>query len=180
MLMQVSGRPVLVLEGSVPMYRTLGPGASGDDVKQLKQALSRLGFYPGDTTAPTAGAASAVTRWYKSKGFPAEEPSADKQQLGVLEQAVLSAQQQLLAAKDPGGDSKDSDPKGDSDRIGGKGAPTARGTGTSQTGARGARGTGAEPAPTAAPGCSPAAAVGHGERGTQRLPGRLRDQGPRR
>jgi hypothetical protein len=131
-LMQVSGRPVLVLKGSVPMYRTLGPGTSGDDVKQLKQALSRLGFYPGGTTDTYgSGAASAVTRWYKSKGFPAEEPTvADKQQLGVLEQAVLSAQQQLLAAKEPGGsaggDSKDPDSK-DPDSKGSDGGAGAGG-----------------------------------------------------
>lgn len=103
-LMQVSGRPVLVLRGSVPMYRTLGPGASGDDVEQLERALARLGFNPGGTTGTYGQSdAAAVSRWYKSKGFRAEEPGfADKQQLGTLEAAVTTAQQALLDAQDPG------------------------------------------------------------------------------
>ncbi|MFC4508383.1 MULTISPECIES: peptidoglycan-binding protein [Streptomyces] len=104
-LMQVSGRPVLVLRGSVPMYRTLGPGTSGDDVKQLEQALARLGFNPGGATGQYGqGDAAAVSRWYKSKGYDAQEPSAaDKQQLGTLEAAVTTAQQGLLAAQNPSG-----------------------------------------------------------------------------
>ncbi|MFF3561352.1 peptidoglycan-binding protein [Streptomyces sp. NPDC002574] len=105
-LMQVSGRPVLVLRGSVPMYRTLGPGTSGDDVKQLQRALKRLGFSFGTVTGSYGQQdAAAVSRWYKSKGFRAEEPGiADKQQLGTLEAAVTTAQQAVLAATDPGGD----------------------------------------------------------------------------
>jgi hypothetical protein len=48
-----------------------------------------------------------VSRWYKSKGYRAMEPTvADKQQLGTLEAAVTTAQQALLAARNPddGGD----------------------------------------------------------------------------
>ncbi|MGW1779522.1 peptidoglycan-binding protein [Streptomyces sp. NPDC002143] len=109
-LMQVSGRPVLVLRGSVPMYRTLGPGTSGDDVKQLEQALTRLGFDPGGATGRYGQEdAAAVSRWYKSKGFVAQEPGvADKQQLGTLEAAVTTAQQSLLSARNPGDDTEGS------------------------------------------------------------------------
>ncbi|MFD7445908.1 Tat pathway signal protein [Streptomyces sp. NPDC059909] len=109
-LMQVSGRPVLVLRGSVPMYRTLGPGASGDDVKQLERALGRLGFNTGGSTGTYGqGDAAAVSRWYTSKGFHAQEPSfADRQQLGTLEAAVTTAQQALLAAQNSGSGSEDS------------------------------------------------------------------------
>uniref|UniRef100_A0AAU3GYS4 Peptidoglycan-binding protein n=1 Tax=Streptomyces sp. NBC_01401 TaxID=2903854 RepID=A0AAU3GYS4_9ACTN len=106
-LMQVSGRPVLVLRGTVPMYRTLGPGASGDDVKQLQRALTRLGFNPGSVNG-TYGQpdAAAVSRWYENKGYSAMEPTvADKQQLGTLEAAVTAAQQALLEAQSPGGGS---------------------------------------------------------------------------
>jgi hypothetical protein len=108
-LMQVSGRPVLVLRGSVPMYRTLGPGTSGDDVKQLEEGLARLGFAPGRATGKFGGGdATAVSRWYKSKGYQAEEPSgADKQQLGTLEAAVTTAQQGLLSAQHPGSGTED-------------------------------------------------------------------------
>ncbi|MFE4962273.1 peptidoglycan-binding protein [Streptomyces sp. NPDC056660] len=105
-LMQVSGRPVLVLRGPVPMYRTMGPGASGEDVKQLQQALTRLGFNPGSADGTYGQSdAAAVSRWYLSKGYRAMEPTvADKQQLGTLEAAVTTAQQALLAAQKPGGD----------------------------------------------------------------------------
>ncbi|MEV0277389.1 peptidoglycan-binding protein [Streptomyces sp. NPDC050610] len=106
-LMQVSGRPVLVLRGTVPMYRTLGPGASGEDVTQLQRALIRLGFNPGSAKGTYGQSdAAAVSRWYKSKGYRAMEPTvADKQQLGTLEAAVTNAQQALLAAREGGGGS---------------------------------------------------------------------------
>jgi hypothetical protein len=122
-LMQVSGRPVLVLRGSVPMYRTLGPGASGDDVKQLEQALTRLGFDPGGTTGTYGQSdAAAVSRWYRSKGFHAEEPGfADRQQLGTLEAAVTTAQQALLEAQNQGsGQGTDSKGSGGGTGTGGE------------------------------------------------------------
>jgi Putative peptidoglycan binding domain. len=103
-LMQVSGRPVMVLRGPVPMYRTIGPGSSGDDVRQLQNALNRLGFTTGGVTG-TYGqrTASAVSRWYRSKGYTAQEPTtADRQQLGQLESAVSDAQLALLTAQGSG------------------------------------------------------------------------------
>ena len=42
--LEVSGRPVFLLQGDLPVYRDLRPGSSGDDVLQLEQALQRLGF----------------------------------------------------------------------------------------------------------------------------------------
>ncbi|MFC9467718.1 peptidoglycan-binding protein [Streptomyces coelicoflavus] len=103
-LMQVSGRPVLVLSGPVPMYRTLGPGSSGDDVRQLQKALNRLGFSTGGVTGTYGqGTASAVGRWYRSKGYTAQEPtSADRQRQGDLETAVSDAQVALLTARGDG------------------------------------------------------------------------------
>ncbi|MBK3569652.1 peptidoglycan-binding protein [Streptomyces sp. MBT62] len=97
-LMTVNGRPVFALGGSVPMYRAMGPGSSGDDVTQLQKALQRLGFDPGSISGTYGqGTASAVAAWYKSKGYDAQEPStSDQQQLGSLEQAVSAAQEALL------------------------------------------------------------------------------------
>ncbi|MFF6993674.1 peptidoglycan-binding protein [Streptomyces sp. NPDC008313] len=109
-LMQVNGRPVLVLRGSIPMYRNIVPGSRGDDVRQLQKALNRLGFSTGGVTGTYGqGTASAVGRWYRSKGHTAQEPtSADRQKLGELETAVSDAQVALLTARgdgeqDPGG-----------------------------------------------------------------------------
>ncbi|WP_405817937.1 peptidoglycan-binding protein [Streptomyces sp. NBC_01390] len=103
-LMAVNGRPVLALSGSVPMYRALGPGASGDDVRQLQKALRRLGFDPGSISGNyRQGTAAAVTNWYTSKGYEAQKPSAeDQQQLGQLQQAVSSAQETLLTTNSTG------------------------------------------------------------------------------
>lgn len=97
-LMAVNGRPVLALQGAVPMYRAMIPGETGDDVKQLQKALRRLGFDPGGTTGTFGkGTATAVTNWYTHKGYQAQQPSSDEQQqLGQLQQAVSSAQQSLL------------------------------------------------------------------------------------
>jgi hypothetical protein len=98
-LMTVNGRPVFALSGAVPMYRAVGPGASGDDVKQLQRALRRLGFDPGSISGTfRQGTATAVTHWYAHKGYQAQQPSAaDEQQLGQLQQAVSEAQQALLS-----------------------------------------------------------------------------------
>ncbi|MDX2645035.1 peptidoglycan-binding domain-containing protein [Streptomyces sp. PA03-1a] len=106
-LMQVNGRPVFVLRGSVPMYRALGPSSSGDDVRQLQSALRRIGHDPGAVTGNyRQGTASAVTRWYQGKGFTPQQPGvADQQQLGDLEAAVTDAQLAVLAAQGGGADS---------------------------------------------------------------------------
>ncbi|MFF3606847.1 Tat pathway signal protein [Streptomyces sp. NPDC002463] len=100
-LMQVSGRPVFVLRGQVPMYRTLGPGASGDDVRQLQLALRRIGQDPGGAGGHYGqGTAGAVTRWYASKGYEAQAPGPEEQkQRGELEQSVTDAQLGLLQAQ---------------------------------------------------------------------------------
>lgn len=69
-LAEVSGRPVFVLEGSVPSYRDLGPGMSGPDVAQLEKALRGLGLDPGavDGTFDSA-TAEAVGRLYGRRGY---------------------------------------------------------------------------------------------------------------
>ncbi|MEU1618888.1 peptidoglycan-binding domain-containing protein [Streptomyces sp. NPDC005722] len=105
-LMQVNGRPVFVLRGSVPMYRALGPSSSGDDVRQLQSALRRIGHDAGAVSGDyRQGTASAVTRWYQSKGFRPQEPGvADQQQLGDLEAAVTDAQLAVLTAQNGGPD----------------------------------------------------------------------------
>lgn len=110
-LMTVNGRPVFALGGSVPMYRALGPGASGDDVTQLQKALRRLGFDPGAVSGTYGqGTATAVTDWYRSKGYDAQEPSsADQQQLGSLEQAVSAAQETLLTTNIGAGEASSGD-----------------------------------------------------------------------
>ena len=68
----VAGVPVRVVAGSLPFYRPLAPGAEGDDVRQLQQALRELGY---STAAPTgrytAGTQAAVRAWQGDLDIPA-------------------------------------------------------------------------------------------------------------
>ncbi|MFC9429165.1 peptidoglycan-binding protein [Streptomyces sp. NPDC056987] len=130
-LMAVSGRPVLVLKGTVPMYRTIAPGTTGDDVTQLQQALRRIGFEPGAVSGTyRSGTASAVTRWYKSKGYPAHGPTAaDRRRLAELRQAVTGAQVTLLNSGSGEGGSS-----GEGNGSGGDNSGEAEGVGGERTG----------------------------------------------
>lgn len=69
-VVEVVGRPVMLLVGEIPMYRDLRPGSSGDDVLQLEEALSRMGLLDGaaDQTWDEATGA-AVTAWYEQAGY---------------------------------------------------------------------------------------------------------------
>lgn len=71
-LLQVSGRPVFAIQGQQPGYRALGIGSRGQDVAQLETALGRWGFDPGSVDGLfDLNTASAVVRWYESRGFTA-------------------------------------------------------------------------------------------------------------
>jgi peptidoglycan hydrolase-like protein with peptidoglycan-binding domain len=73
-LLEVSGRPVFLLTGQIPMYRTFTDGMRGDDVRQLQQALTALGYghlSSGVFNAPTQ---IEVKRWYEHNGY---EPQLD-------------------------------------------------------------------------------------------------------
>jgi peptidoglycan hydrolase-like protein with peptidoglycan-binding domain/multidrug efflux pump subunit AcrA (membrane-fusion protein) len=82
-MLAASGRPVFVLQGRIPAYRDLVPGISGEDVRQLEQALTRLGFSPG----PVDGiydqqTSAAVARWYGSRKWEPFGPT--REQLAAL------------------------------------------------------------------------------------------------
>jgi hypothetical protein len=74
MLYGVAGRPVVLLYGAEPAYRALGPGTSGDDVRQLERDLLALGFASASDLAVdgsfTAADAAAVSRWQAAIGVP--------------------------------------------------------------------------------------------------------------
>ncbi len=99
-VIEVSGRPVFVLVGDVPVYRSLRPGMTGADVAQLQAALSRLGcpitdaagVYGPDTKA-------CVGTFYADAGYEAlpssETEAAD---LAAAGKAVSDAQAAVDAA----------------------------------------------------------------------------------
>ncbi|HXV63552.1 MAG TPA: peptidoglycan-binding protein, partial [Vicinamibacteria bacterium] len=97
-----SGRPVFVLEGSIPPYRDLVPGIFGDDVRQLEEALNRLGFDagPADGTYDERTGA-AVAEWYTSSGWEPFGPTPE--QLSAtrsLERELAQALAEKSAADD--------------------------------------------------------------------------------
>lgn len=99
-LLTASGRPVFIFEGKVPAYRDLAPGASGEDVRQLEQALKRLGFDPG----PVDGVydqqtGAAVAKWYTKKGWEPFGPTREQQAtLRALERDWADAEKAQVAA----------------------------------------------------------------------------------
>ncbi|MGX1560797.1 HlyD family efflux transporter periplasmic adaptor subunit [Streptomyces sp. NPDC055506] len=88
-LLEVSGRPLFVLEGAVPAYRDLVPGKRGEDVAQLQAALRGSGHPTGNDLSGVFGPGTeqALTSFYRSIGYevpvteapvsPAEAPQPD-------------------------------------------------------------------------------------------------------
>ncbi|WP_262348187.1 hypothetical protein [Cellulosimicrobium cellulans] len=100
--LEVAGRPVLVLPGGLPTYRTLSLGVSGPDVLQLKAALGALGIGAGDATSDAYDRATAqgVAELYRRAGYPAPSPSDEAAQAVTdAERAVRSAQAEVSAAE---------------------------------------------------------------------------------
>jgi len=81
-LLTISSRPVFLLKGSRPTFRDIGPGLSGEDVRQLEDALQRQGFRPGAVDGKyDASTGDAVARFYRAHGF--EPIVASDQQLAA-------------------------------------------------------------------------------------------------
>ena len=111
-LLEVSGRPVFVFTGPVPMYRKLVKGATGDDVRQLRTALRRL--LPARNVAAEGPfndtVIAAMKAWYQRKGYTATGPSTEaRAQLRQLQQAVTDATPSTAGSTDTGTSSGDGD-----------------------------------------------------------------------
>ena len=104
-LFEVDQRPVTLMYGAVPMYRTLSEGAEGPDVQQLERNLRALG-YTGLTVDEefSAATATAVRDWQADRGLP-ETGAVDPTQVLFAAGAVRIADRQLDlgAAVVPGG-----------------------------------------------------------------------------
>lgn len=102
LLLTASSRPVLVLQGLRPSFRDLGPGLEGEDVRQLEEALVRLGFDPGAADGTYDGVTEqAVAAFYRDRGF--EPFTATEDQLATIssrEAELTQARIDLLGADD--------------------------------------------------------------------------------
>ena len=98
----VSGRPVFVFQGEVPAFRDLVPGLVGDDVRQLEDALQRLGINPG----PVDGlydeqTSTAVAEWYGGAGWVPFGPTDEQiTHIRNLERELAVAISNQLSAED--------------------------------------------------------------------------------
>lgn len=82
-LMRVNDRPVTLMYGSMPLYRSLHSGVSdGNDVRQLEANLAALGYGPDMTVDDefTAATADAVRDWQEDRGLP-ETGGVDRSQV---------------------------------------------------------------------------------------------------
>lgn len=100
--LEVAGRPVIVLPGELPAYRTLQFGVSGPDVVQFKTAARAIGIDAGDPADPMFGgeAAAAVAALYSKAGYAAPEPNeGGAEAVRAAQESVRAAEQALLAAQ---------------------------------------------------------------------------------
>ncbi|MEN8239110.1 MAG: peptidoglycan-binding protein [Actinomycetota bacterium] len=100
-LFEVAGRPVFVLEGDLPLFRTVRLGDEGEDITQLQEALVRLGFDLGDIDGVYGNATEdAVVAFYESRGYEPLEAS------GVAQDAYRSAQDAYNSSRDAASDAQ--------------------------------------------------------------------------
>ena len=77
---EIAGRPVFLLEGPIPVFRDMRPGAVGPDVLQVEQSLARLEFFTGEADQVwDDDTGAAVEAWYQSRGYQANGISEQEQ-----------------------------------------------------------------------------------------------------
>ncbi len=100
--LEVVGRPVVVLKGALPAYRTLSIGMRGPDVLQLKKALDKMGYWAGDTDSDLFewDTSAAVGALYEEIGYaPATGAEGSHEALRAAEASARSAEIALTRAQ---------------------------------------------------------------------------------
>jgi hypothetical protein len=100
-ILSASGRPVFVLRGAAPAFRDMAPGTRGGDVRQLEEALARLGFDPGTVDDNyDQKTSAAVERMYKKAGWDPFAPTREQRAaVATLEREWSDAARAQLAAE---------------------------------------------------------------------------------
>lgn len=102
-MLEVSSRPVILLTGDLPVFRTMRAGVSGADVQQLRVALAELGIDAGDPAKAEYDSALAegVRALYNKIGYEPptaggqEEIDAARDRVRMAESTVAQAQKDL-------------------------------------------------------------------------------------
>ena len=69
-IIEVAGRPVFAIEGSVPMWRTLALGSKGADVQQIQTSLQELGYTFRDANSVLGESTmKALRAMYRDGGY---------------------------------------------------------------------------------------------------------------
>ena len=99
---EISGRPVFLLAGEIPVFRDLRPNTRGPDVLQVEQALARLGFFGGEPDEEwNSDTGEAVTAWYEAAGYiPNGVTDEEKDRLETARDQVKTAQDGVRTAQD--------------------------------------------------------------------------------
>ncbi|MFC8592164.1 peptidoglycan-binding protein [Streptomyces atroolivaceus] len=101
-VLEVSGRPVFVMKGTLPVYRDLKPGSVGNDVRQLQKALASLGHHTGRDAPGTfgAGTKTALSAFYRDIGYDALPASPDEEdKIGAAREAETTARRAYQDAR---------------------------------------------------------------------------------
>lgn len=88
LLAVVSGRPLLILPGSVPLYRDIASGDSGPDVTALQGALAGFGYPVAATGTFDFATKRALSAWYEAAGSkaPTDVAASDAAKQGTTKQ----------------------------------------------------------------------------------------------
>ena len=99
--LEIAGRPVIVLAGELPAYRSMSIGQRGPDVLQLKQALTALGLAAGDTSNNVfeSDTSAAIAALYERIGYPAPVAPDSGQAASDAESGVRNAELSLTQAQ---------------------------------------------------------------------------------
>jgi peptidoglycan hydrolase-like protein with peptidoglycan-binding domain len=69
---EIDDRPVILLQGVLPLIRPVMPGDTGSVVRQIQESLQRLGHYAGDVDGVyDSDTQDAVSALYEELGYPA-------------------------------------------------------------------------------------------------------------
>ena len=88
-LFSLNGRKAIAENGTLPFFRSLGPGDVGNDVLELKQILASSGDNPGAmNNIFTQQTQSALAQWQAQNGYPSGVPASKEAVTVALQQGT--------------------------------------------------------------------------------------------